>query len=96
MRRALVALGGLAVFTGVMLAGDRPAPPPGRSADSGDVALFRAIVDDMRAGHPYYDAFGTQLTRHYPVRSLFNWRTPLLIPPWRGPRWTSAIAFSSA
>jgi len=81
MRRALVALGGLAVFTGVMLAGDRPAVPPGRSADSGDVALFRAIVDDLRAGHPYYDAFGTELrTRHYPVRSLFNWRTPLLYP----------------
>ena len=81
MRRALVALGGLAVFMGVMLVGDRPAPPPGLSADSGDVALFRAIVDDMRAGHPYYDAFGTELrARHYPVRSLFNWRTPLLYP----------------
>ncbi len=79
MRRALVALGGLAVFAGVMLAGDRPAATPRLSADSGDVALFRAIVDDVRAGDPYYDAFGTELrTRHYPVRSLFNWRTPLL------------------
>lgn len=47
----------------------------------GDVALYRAEVDRVRAGEGYYQAAAAELhARGYPTRSLFNWRTPL--PMW--------------
>jgi hypothetical protein len=47
----------------------------------GDVALYRAEVERVRAGEGFYDASAAELTaRGYPTRSVFNWRTPL--PMW--------------
>ncbi len=47
----------------------------------GDVALYHAEVDRIRAGEGYYAAAAAELTaRGYPTRSVFNWRTPL--PMW--------------
>jgi hypothetical protein len=47
----------------------------------GDLALYRAEVDRIRAGENYYQAANVELRqRGYPTRSVFNWRTPL--PMW--------------
>jgi hypothetical protein len=44
----------------------------------GDLALYGAEVQRIRAGESYYQAANTELRqRGYPTRSLFNWRTPL-------------------
>ena len=49
--------------------------------EAGDVALYRAEVERIRAGQGYYEAAAAELTaRGYPTRSVFNWRTPL--PVW--------------
>jgi hypothetical protein len=51
------------------------------SRGPGDVGLYRAEVDRIRAGQSYYDAAAAELReRGYPTRSIFNWRTPL--PVW--------------
>ena len=53
--------------------------PVSASPREGDIALFRAIVDEMHAGQDYYGASGHQLReRGYPTRSPFNWRPPAL------------------
>jgi hypothetical protein len=42
-----------------------------------DVALFRAVVERVRAGESYYDADAAELRRHgCPIGSVFNWRQP--------------------
>jgi hypothetical protein len=47
--------------------------------DTGDVALWAEIVARMTAGETYYAASSTELrARHYPTRSVFNWRQPLV------------------
>ena len=47
----------------------------------GDIELYRAEVDRIRAGESYYDAAASELrSRGYPTRKLFNWRMPL--PMW--------------
>src|SRR5690348_12091349 len=47
----------------------------------GDIALYRGEIALMQQGESYYDAAGSELRlRGYPVRSIFNWRTPL--PVW--------------
>lgn len=47
----------------------------------GDVELYRAEVDRIHAGEPYYDVLASELRqRGYPTRSVFNWRLPL--PVW--------------
>ncbi len=47
----------------------------------GDFALYRAEIDRVHAGEPYYAVAAEELrTRGYPTRSIFNWRTPL--PMW--------------
>lgn len=52
----------------------RPLRP---SQEKGDIVLFRAVVDRMRAGEPYYRAMRTELIpRGYPTASIFNWRPP--------------------
>jgi hypothetical protein len=53
---------------------------PAATADAGDVATFRAMVTRLRAGEPYYAAFGEELRRgHYSTSEVFNWRTPLFM-----------------
>lgn len=45
----------------------------------GDVALYRAEIERIRAGESYYAAARAELTsRGYPTQSLFNWRLPTL------------------
>ena len=49
-------------------------------AGIGDVATFKAMVERLRAGGTYYEVFGDELRhRGYPARSVFDWRTPLLL-----------------
>jgi hypothetical protein len=51
-------------------------PPRGPS----DVELYRAVADRIHRGEGYYDASAAEMVpRHYPTRSVFNWRTPLLL-----------------
>jgi hypothetical protein len=52
-------------------------PPPGMS----DAGLYLAEIRRIRGGEGYYEAALKELTaRGYPMKSLFNWRTPL--PMW--------------
>lgn len=65
----------------------------GRGAN--DMTLYRDEVARVARGEAYYDAVGDELRRQgYPTRSVFNWRTPLLV--WMlaalpSPRWGQAI-----
>ena len=76
------------------LAAPRSTPPSADQTGSiGDGALFRAVIEEMRAGESYYSAMGATLRRNdYPTVSVFNWRTPLLyrviatFPSWKWPR----------
>jgi len=44
-----------------------------------DAELHGAVITDLQRGLAFHDAFGFELRRlHYPVRSIFNWREPLL------------------
>jgi len=55
----------------------RPLPPPRTSPPGGDINLFRAVVERLKAGEPYYAAMRTELrARGYPTASIFNWRPP--------------------
>jgi hypothetical protein len=73
-RLVLVVLAGLLV-AGVWLP---PAPPPNpKTVRGGDIVLFRAVVERMRAGEPYYATMRDELrARGYPTASIFNWRPP--------------------
>ncbi len=43
----------------------------------GDIQLYRRVVERVRAGESYYDAaHGELISRGFPSRSVFNWRTP--------------------
>ena len=56
----------------------KPGTPP--QTGEGDLGLFRAVVNGVRAGRPYYHVYGAESrTRGYPTRSVFNWRQPLLM-----------------
>lgn len=47
-------------------------------AESGDIALYRAKLQQMHQGAGYYAAAGHEMrSRGYPTRSVFNWRIPL-------------------
>jgi len=44
-----------------------------------DAELHLAVVADLQRGVSFHDAFGFELRHlHYPLRSIFNWRQPLL------------------
>jgi hypothetical protein len=48
-------------------------------AGGGDTALFKAVIERVRNGQPYYGAMGAELSaRNYPTSSVFNWRTPVV------------------
>jgi hypothetical protein len=73
----------LSIVTGVAVTlyslGQGFADKPSRGP--GDVALYRAEIDRIQSGESYYSAAATELrARGYPMRSVFNWRTPL--PMW--------------
>lgn len=71
---------GVAVLAAA-LASQSAAPVAGAVADprGGDMALYEAIVTQMRAGVDYYDAaHGQLLANDYGTRSVFNWRLPTL------------------
>jgi hypothetical protein len=79
-------LAGAAVLTGLFVAvtlsplasGNADVPP---SQTPGDVDLYRAEIQRIRAGEGYYQAAAAELQlRGYPTASVFNWRTPL--PMW--------------
>jgi hypothetical protein len=89
VRRALCVIFSALVFFSVIMTAaqrDRPAavvPAEASSAvaaEDNDIALYAAVVSDMKAGRSYYDALGNELrTRGFPTRSVFNWRSPLLL-----------------
>jgi hypothetical protein len=70
-------LAGLAVLLAVGL-WYPPAPPPNpKTIPGGDIVLFRAVVDRMQKGEPYYATMRDELRRRgYPTASIFNWRPP--------------------
>lgn len=61
-------------------AATRPLPTsPGSPPQVGDVQFYAAQVEAMRRGSPYYDVASAGLRAGgYPMRSVFNWRPPLL------------------
>jgi len=74
---AAVAIFFVAVTLSPLKSGFADAPDRG----PGDIALYRAEIDRIRAGQSYYDAAASELPeRGYPTHSVFNWRTPL--PVW--------------
>jgi hypothetical protein len=77
VNRSRLALAFLAVLLGIGL-WYPPAPPPNpKSVPGGDIVLFRAVVDRMRGGEPYYPTMRDELRkRGYPTASIFNWRPP--------------------
>jgi hypothetical protein len=75
---ALLAIAGVAVTFSPARSGYAEKP---RSDKPGDVALYNAEIQRMRAGEGYYAVAASELrARGYPTASLFNWRTPL--PMW--------------
>jgi len=84
-RQAGAVLVGFALVTafcvGVSVSPLANVPAEGRGKGGGDVALYRAIVDRVHSGEPYYEATAREMiARGYPTRSIFNWRPPL--PHW--------------
>ena len=70
-----------AVLMGIALSPLRSGAAGGPRRGPGDVALYNAEIDRIRAGEGYYAAAAAELRpRGYPTRSVFNWRTPL--PMW--------------
>jgi hypothetical protein len=69
------------VCLGVSAFSTKPELSEVRSSRPGDIALYQAEINRIRAGQDYYPAALQELTtRGYPTRSVFNWRTPL--PMW--------------
>src|SRR5690348_3086984 len=85
-RRAQIVLA-LSVVTALLFIAVTCSPLKSGFADApwrgpGDVALYRAEVDQIHAGESYYQAAAAELRdRGYPTKSIFNWRTPLPIAP---------------
>jgi len=90
-RGALVALALAAgFFLAVAISPLRQSNVGRQRPGKGDVALYRAEVERIRAGEGYYEAAAAELTeRGYPTRSVFNWRTPL--PMWLIGRLPAAV-----
>lgn len=50
------------------------------SRGANDMTLYRSEVVRVAQGEAYYDVAGDELRKQgYPTRSVFNWRTPLLV-----------------
>ena len=51
-----------------------------KRTEQSDAKMYRRVVNRVQAGGDYYDALGSELRLGgYPMRSVFNWRTPLLL-----------------
>ncbi len=79
-RAVLGGIVGLSVFCVAVTLSPIASTQVGKSPrGAGDIALFRANVDRVRAGEGYYASAQAELTaRGYPTRSVFNWRLPTL------------------
>lgn len=70
---ALTAAGGVAVTLSSLASSNAGE----KRTREGDVQLYRAKVDRVHAGEPYYPVAGDEMRRRgYPTRSVFNWRLP--------------------
>jgi hypothetical protein len=79
-RRAVLILGGAGLMFAMLASTPAPAPTPVLPAGAGDVATFEKMESRLRGGESYYEVFGDELRRRgYPAKSVFNWRTPLLL-----------------
>ena len=68
----------LAFFVAVTLSPLKSGFADAPNRGPGDVELYHAEVNRIRAGESYYDAAASELrARGYPTRSIFNWRMPL-------------------
>ena len=51
-----------------------------KDAKSGDVDMYRAVVERVNVGEGYYSALGDELrSRGYPTKPFFHWRLPTLL-----------------
>jgi hypothetical protein len=67
----------LLVLLGLGLWNSRQPIRTGNSQPRGDILLFEAVVERVRAGEPYYVAMRAELVaRGYPTASVLNWRPP--------------------
>ena len=77
-----------------------PAPKISTGTGQRDVDLNYAVAQRVRAGQGFYDAMGGELrARGYPLRSVFNWRTPLhleLIAHLPSPDWARILLLLGA
>lgn len=63
----------------LVLAVNQVAPLQAKSPEQGDLAMYQRLVGHMRQGADYYAAARTELLNGgYGMKSVFNWRTPLL------------------
>ena len=78
VRAAMILAVVAALAAGLWSAGDR-AHAPKRPPPFSDAALYRGVIDQVRAGTPYYEAALTgQRAHHYPVKPFVAVRPPTL------------------
>lgn len=57
----------------------RGVPRPATPAQAHDLNLYKAVIERLHHGEPYYQVLGEELrSRHFPTVPVFNWRTPVL------------------
>jgi hypothetical protein len=84
------------VLVVLIQSGLRPPPPPDNAAPAriGDLAFFQRIVQGQQAGGRYYAVYAATSREHaYPLQSVFNWRTPFVLPlvAWITPRVAAGV-----
>lgn len=67
---------GLSVY-GILL-GHFVSSNPEASGGGEDLNCYRRIVERVHGGQGYYEAAHQELSRLYPIQSVFNWRLPYL------------------
>jgi hypothetical protein len=75
-----VALLGAAACVAITLSPLAKGKADDASRGANDMTLYRSEVIRVAQGEAYYDVAGDELrTQGYPTKSVFNWRTPLLV-----------------